>query len=199
MTTAFGARGKRRLNRVFDVIGFIYLDYCFPARKQGSKRKMATTSSSVVSKPKRAKVLTCRLKLHSLEKTAATPAAVKIEIVEYAKATPLALEIIPVVTVEATVAPVEKTEARSSKTEKYPKLWSPPTPTGLSKLTTAAAITPRKGRRMASVLDAVLKSSKVLTPISTKASKDNIEKLVVAAASASPTYAEAEPSRSKTV
>jgi hypothetical protein len=35
MNTVFGARGKRRLNRVFDVIGFIYLDYCFLARKQG--------------------------------------------------------------------------------------------------------------------------------------------------------------------
>jgi hypothetical protein len=33
MNTAFGARGKRRLNRVFDVIGFVYTDYCFPARK----------------------------------------------------------------------------------------------------------------------------------------------------------------------
>jgi hypothetical protein len=30
MTVAFGARGKRRLNRVFDVIGFVYPDYCFP-------------------------------------------------------------------------------------------------------------------------------------------------------------------------
>jgi hypothetical protein len=33
MTVAFGARGKRRLNRVFDVIGFVYPDYCFPARR----------------------------------------------------------------------------------------------------------------------------------------------------------------------
>lgn len=51
MTTAFGARDKRRLNRVFDVIGFIYPDYCFPARKQGLKRKMATSSSSTAPKP----------------------------------------------------------------------------------------------------------------------------------------------------
>jgi hypothetical protein len=29
LTTAFGARGKRRLNRVFDAISFIYLDYSF--------------------------------------------------------------------------------------------------------------------------------------------------------------------------
>jgi hypothetical protein len=30
MTTAFGARGKKRLNRVLDVIGFVYPDYCYP-------------------------------------------------------------------------------------------------------------------------------------------------------------------------
>jgi hypothetical protein len=35
MNVAFGARGKRRLNRVFDAIEFIYPDYCFPARKRG--------------------------------------------------------------------------------------------------------------------------------------------------------------------
>ena len=33
MTLAFGGRGKRRLNRVFDVIGFVYPDYCYPSRK----------------------------------------------------------------------------------------------------------------------------------------------------------------------
>jgi hypothetical protein len=39
MNTAFGARGNKRLNRVFDVIGFVYPDYYFLARKQGVKRK----------------------------------------------------------------------------------------------------------------------------------------------------------------
>jgi hypothetical protein len=52
---------------------------------------------------------------------------------------------------------------------------------------------------MASVLDVVLKSSKMPTPAPTKASKDNIEKLEVAAASASPFCAKARPSRSKPV
>ena len=40
MNTAFGARGKKRLNRVFDVIGFVYPHYCFSAWKQGMKRKL---------------------------------------------------------------------------------------------------------------------------------------------------------------
>jgi hypothetical protein len=39
MTTAFGTRGKRRLNKVFDVIGFIYPDYCFPTRKTRAKKE----------------------------------------------------------------------------------------------------------------------------------------------------------------
>ena len=43
MTTAFGGRGKKRLNRVFDVIGFVYPDYCYPARKQGKKKMTATS------------------------------------------------------------------------------------------------------------------------------------------------------------
>jgi hypothetical protein len=56
-TAAFGARGKKRLNRVFDVIGFVYLDYCFPTQKQGRKRKIATMASTGVSWSKKIKVL----------------------------------------------------------------------------------------------------------------------------------------------
>jgi hypothetical protein len=33
MTLAFEGRGKKRLNKVFDVIGFVYLDYSYPSRK----------------------------------------------------------------------------------------------------------------------------------------------------------------------
>jgi hypothetical protein len=33
MILAFGGRGKRRLNIVFDVIGFVYPDYSYPSRK----------------------------------------------------------------------------------------------------------------------------------------------------------------------
>jgi hypothetical protein len=40
MTIAFGARGKKRLNRVFDVIGFVYLDYCFWLGNKGRKGKL---------------------------------------------------------------------------------------------------------------------------------------------------------------
>jgi hypothetical protein len=63
--------------------------------------------------------------LHSLEKAAALPTTEKIEVVKYVKATPLASEIIPAATAKATVAQVEETEPKNSKTEQQPKLQSP--------------------------------------------------------------------------
>jgi hypothetical protein len=42
LSAAFGGRKKKRLNRVFDAIGFVYPDYCYPER--GQKRK--NTSSA---------------------------------------------------------------------------------------------------------------------------------------------------------
>jgi hypothetical protein len=58
MTTAFEARGKKWLNMVFDVIGFVYPDYCYPSRKQGKKRKTATSSTSSAPRSKKVKILT---------------------------------------------------------------------------------------------------------------------------------------------
>jgi hypothetical protein len=60
MTVAFGAHGKKRLNSVFDVIGFVYPYYCYPAQKKGRKRKTAALASTGVSKSKKIKVLTRR-------------------------------------------------------------------------------------------------------------------------------------------
>jgi hypothetical protein len=58
--SAFKGRSKKRLNRVFDAIGFIYPDYCYPLRKQGKKRKAATSAIFVAPKGKKIKVLTHR-------------------------------------------------------------------------------------------------------------------------------------------
>jgi hypothetical protein len=57
MTLAFEGRGKKRLNRVFDVIGFVYPDYSYPSRKQGKKRKTATSAVFAAPKGKKIKVL----------------------------------------------------------------------------------------------------------------------------------------------
>lgn len=76
---------------------------------------MATSSSSAAPKPKRAKVLTRRQKPRSLGRIAVVLDTEKMEIAEHAEAIPLASEIIPAMAVEASVDPVEETEAKSSK------------------------------------------------------------------------------------
>jgi hypothetical protein len=66
LSAAFGGRKKKRLNRVFDAIGFVYPDYRYPAR--GEKRKNTSsakeTASAAPSEPapkrRRVKVLTHR-------------------------------------------------------------------------------------------------------------------------------------------
>jgi hypothetical protein len=59
LSGAFGGRGKKRLNRVFDAIGFVYPDYSYPLKK-GKKRKTATSAATAVPKGKKMKVLTHR-------------------------------------------------------------------------------------------------------------------------------------------
>jgi hypothetical protein len=66
LSAAFGSRKKKRLNRVFDAIGFVYPDHRYPPR--GQKRKGATSgkvaASAALSEPapkrKKLKVLTHR-------------------------------------------------------------------------------------------------------------------------------------------
>jgi hypothetical protein len=66
LSAAFGGRKKKRLNRVFDAIGFVYPDYRYPIR--GQKRKgtasvkevASAAPSEPTSKRKKMKVLTHR-------------------------------------------------------------------------------------------------------------------------------------------
>jgi hypothetical protein len=182
MTVAFGARGKKRLNRVFDVIGFVYPDYSFPIRRQGKKRKVAASTSSSAPKAKRVKVLTHRPKPIG---TAEVP-----KLIESAEDGPLATETAPVMPIEASAGSVEEPGPKKT-TEEQPKLLSCPTVTELPKLSATATTTLRK-RRMASVLDAILESVKTPTLASTEASGEKIEDAREAVtASASSVHAEA--------
>ena len=86
---------------------------------------MATSSSSVAPKLKKAKDMTHRPKPRSLERTTTLLDTEKMEIVEHVEAFPLASKTIFAVEVEASVDPVEQTEAKSSKVEEHPELLSP--------------------------------------------------------------------------
>jgi hypothetical protein len=57
LSATFEGRGKKRLNKVFDAIGFMYPDYCYPLRK-GKKRKTVASATTAMPKAKKMKVLT---------------------------------------------------------------------------------------------------------------------------------------------
>jgi hypothetical protein len=56
LSAAFGGRGKKRLNRVFDAIGFVYPDYHYLLRGQEKKTKTAALATAVEPKGKKMKV-----------------------------------------------------------------------------------------------------------------------------------------------
>jgi hypothetical protein len=166
MTAAFGARGKKRLNRVFDVIGFVYQDYCYPAQKQGRKRKVATSTSTSVSKSKKIKVLTRRPRC--------IETANVLKLIERAETTPLARETIPSMSIEVIADPTKEPEPEKvvENVPEQPKMMV----TALSKLPVTTG-TPRK-RRMASVLEVVLESVKMPPPSSIKATGCKTEDVI---------------------
>jgi hypothetical protein len=173
LSTAFGGRGKKRLNRVFDAIGFVYPNYRYPLRGQGKKRKTAALATTVVPKGKKVKVLTHRPRYIE-------PAVVP-EFGEGASSTSEARQAAPIVqsVEEPTVVPKMPTvgpiEAEDHKTEepkveetmKMPEILSPPAEAKLPKVQKAPVATPKR-RRMASILDAVIETMKALTPAPTK-------------------------------
>jgi hypothetical protein len=55
LSTAFGGRGKKRLNRVFDANGFVYPDYHYPLRRQEKKRKAISLVATAMTKGKKMK------------------------------------------------------------------------------------------------------------------------------------------------
>jgi hypothetical protein len=114
------------------------------------------------------------------------------KLIESAEAAPSVMETAPAMSVEASADPVKEPE--SEKTAEQPKVLSPPAVIGLSKLSTTTA-TPRK-RRMASVLDVVLESMKVPTPVSAEVSGEKSEDTrEVITASAVTALAEIRPSK----
>jgi hypothetical protein len=182
MTLAFGGRGKKRLNRVFDVIGFVYRDYCYSSRKQGKKRKAATSTISATPKGKKIKVLAHRPRYiettrvpklaertsSAAEPEFAAPTGTKGESVEVPK-------VMGQEKAESTEAPKHPVEAKEKMVEEpeleelagLPKILSPPPEPELPKMSKIPAITPKR-RRMASVLDAILESTRAPTPASAK-------------------------------
>jgi hypothetical protein len=160
LSAAFGGRKKKRLNRVFDAIGFVYPDYHYPAR--GQKRKNTSSAKEIASAapsepaPKRKKVKVLTHRPCYIE-----PATVPEFIGETTSATE-AKELPPVPKIEemAKAPSIEKTEKPRTEETKTSEISSPSSKIVASKNQKGPAVTPKR-KRMVNVLDVLetIKSS----------------------------------------
>jgi hypothetical protein len=175
LSAAFGGRGKKRLNRVFDAIGFLYPDYRYLLRRQEKKRKIAAsvTPAEPVPKSKKVKVLTHRPRHiepavvpdFGAGSSSAAEATQTASITQSAEE----LTVMPKEhTVKAVKDKVEKAdEPKVEEIIKIPKILRLPTEANLPKVQKASAATPKR-RRMANILDVVLETTKALSPAPSK-------------------------------
>jgi hypothetical protein len=174
LSAAFGGRGKKRMNRVFDAIDFVYPDYRYPLWGQGKKRKAAALATPAEPVPKAAgkkmKVLTHRPRY--IEPTVvpefggeASSAAETKETIPPVQRTEEPAIMPKAPSVELVETKADKDKAEKSKTEevtKMPEILSPSTEAIAPKTQKSFATTPK--RRMANVLDVVLETAKTLNP-----------------------------------
>jgi hypothetical protein len=152
LSAAFGGWKKKRLNRVFDAIGFMYPDYRYPLR--GQKRKGATSgrddASAAPSEPapkrKKVKVLTHRPRFIE-------PAIVPEFVGETSSATEAKEPTLAQKTEELTATPkakkIEEPRAEGTKTS---EILSPSAEVEVPKTQKGPAMTPKR-KRMVNVLD----------------------------------------------
>jgi hypothetical protein len=160
LSAAFGGRKKKRLNRVFDAIGFVYPDYRYPTR--GQKRKDTTSvkeaASAALNEPstkrKKMKVLTHRP--HYIE-----PATVPEFVGETSSATEAKEQItLPNIEEQVIMPKMEKIEEPKAKETRTYKILSPSAKVEVPKSQKGPATTPKR-KRMVNVLDVLetIKSS----------------------------------------
>jgi hypothetical protein len=160
LSAAFGGWGKKRLNRVFDAIGFVYPDYRYPLQGQGKTRKTAASTTPVepVPKGKNVKVLTHRPRyiepavVPEFGAGTSSPTETK-ETVPTAQSTEEPVLMLKVPTVKLVETKVDKAEKpKIEEIMKMPKILSPPTEATVPKVQMGSVVTPKR-RRMANVLE----------------------------------------------
>jgi hypothetical protein len=197
LSVAFGSRKKKRLNRVFDAIGFVYPDYRYPPRGQKRKgaasRKAAASAAPSEPAPKRKKLKVLTHRPRYIE-----PAIVP----KFGGETSSAIEAkepAPTQRIEepAAMPKTNKIEEPRIEGTKTLEVLSSSAGVEVPKAQKGLAATPKR-KRMASVLDVLetIKASSSTPGKIAKASKVQIEtetKLTEAEATMSQASAEAGP------
>jgi hypothetical protein len=151
------------------VIGFVYPNYRYPLQGLGKKRKTAASATTVVPKGKKVKVLTHRQRYIEPtvvpkfgEGASSTAEARQAAPIMQSVEEPIVVPKVPIVGL-AKAKNDKAEEPQVEKIEKMPEILSPPAETKLPKVQKAPASTPKR-RRMANVLDAILETTKALSP-----------------------------------
>jgi hypothetical protein len=176
LSAAFGGRKKKRLNRVFDAIGFVYPDYRYPTR--GQKRKNTSSvkevalapSSEPAPKRKKMKVLTHRPRY--IEPTTVPEFVGETSSATEAKEPSLLSNIEGPAKVPAT----EKIEEPRAEETKTSEILSPSAKAEAPKSQKGPSMTPKR-KRMVNVLDVLetIKSSSTTPKKIVETSKVQIE------------------------
>jgi hypothetical protein len=173
LSSTFGGRNKKRLNRVFDAIGFVYRDYCYPLRGQWVKRRVSASrkaASSVITtdpKGKKMKVLTHRPRyiepaaIPKFDEGASLATKGKGTIPPVQRTEELA-PVPKLPSVELVKTKANKDKAEGSKVEEMPEIFSLSIEVIASKTQKSSATTPKR-RRMAGVLDVVLETAQSMS------------------------------------
>jgi hypothetical protein len=160
LSAAFGGRKKKRLNRVFDAIGFVYPDYHYPT--WGQKRKDTTSTKEAASAalnepaPKRKKIKVLTHHPRYIE-----PATVP-EFVGESSSTPETKDTTPPKNIEEpiTMPETKKAEEPMAEETRTSEILSPLAKVEVPKSQKGPALTPKR-KRMVNVLDVLetIKSS----------------------------------------
>jgi hypothetical protein len=144
LSAAFGSRKKKRLNRVFDAIGFMYPNYRYPL--WGQKRKGATSGKDDASAapseptPKRKKVKVLTHRPHFIE-----PAIVPKFFGETSSATEAKEPALVQKTEELTATPkVEKIEEPRAEETRTSEILSPSAGVEVPKTQKGLVVTPKE-------------------------------------------------------
>jgi hypothetical protein len=172
LSTAFGGRGKKRLNRVFYAIGFVYPDYRYPLRGRGKKKK--ATAMVALAEPvskatrKKMKVLTYRPRyiepavVPEFGGETSSAAEPKEPIPPTQKAEdPVIMPKVPLAELAESKTGKDKAEEPKIEGTKMLEILSPSVEVTVPKAQKSFAATPKR-RRMANVLD-VLETVKALS------------------------------------
>jgi hypothetical protein len=199
LSAAFGGWKKKRLNRVFDAIGFMYPDYRYPLR--GQKRKGAAPVKNVASvapsepAPKRKKVKVLTHRPRYIETATVPEFGGDTSSANKAKETALMQETEELATTPK--APLPKLGEPEVERTKISEITSPSAEVSVPKAQKDLAVTPKR-KRMVHVLDVLeeIKTSSSTSGKIAEGSKMQVDiKQIEAEAAKSHAKLEAGPSK----